>query len=196
MAHNRFQGLGAFYDAPEAERLFASTAPVRDQADLFASKVETVAGALDDYAGAVRPIVAHLDRLRSRAAEFVASVKTDDGDVDDKWTQDQDKIDEHTALWDEIAQAQADFTAAETAANNKITALVGGTQYVPQGYEGTFVPLGSKTYGYTADALKHADRLPWGTPEARTHGAFDLSHHIEEGRVSIKDNVVGTVTGS
>ncbi|CAM5236805.1 hypothetical protein SALBM135S_00644 [Streptomyces alboniger] len=195
MAHNRFQGLGAFYDAPEAERLFASTAPVRDQADLFASKVETVAGALDDYAGAVRPIVAHLDRLRSRAAEFVASVKTDDGDVDDKWTQDQDKIDEHTALWDEIAQAQADFTAAETAANNKITALVGGTQYVPQGYEGTFVPLGSKTYGYTADALKHADRLPWGTPEARTHGAFDLSHHIEEGRVSIKDNVVGTVTG-
>ncbi|MGW5866569.1 hypothetical protein ACWFRJ_30850 [Streptomyces sp. NPDC055239] len=195
VAHTKFQGLGAFYRAPEAEELFASTAPVRDRADLFASKVETVAGALDDYAGAVRPIIARLDRLRTRVADFVAGLKTDSGEIDDEWTQDQDKIDQHEALWSEVGQAKADFTAAEIAANNKITALVGGTQYVPQGYEGTLVPRGAQVYGYTADALKHADKLPWGTPEALTYDKFDLSHHVREAGVSIKDNVVGTVTG-
>ncbi|MFE0131721.1 hypothetical protein ACFWY6_09100 [Streptomyces sp. NPDC059037] len=195
VAHSKFQGLGAFYRAPEAEELFASTAPVRDRADLFASKVETVAGALDDYVGAVRPIIARLDRLRTRVATFVAGLKTDGGEIDDEWTQDQDKIDQHDALWDEIGQAQADFTAAETAANNKITALVGGPQYVPQGYEGTLVPLGARVYGYTAEALKHADKLPWGTPEALTYDKFDITHHVEDAGVSVKDNIVGTVTG-
>ncbi|MFD3578532.1 hypothetical protein [Streptomyces sp. NPDC058644] len=194
-AHTKFQGLGAFYHAPEAERLFASTAPVRDRSDLFASKIETVAGALDDYAGAVRPIIARLDRLRTRVADFAASLKTDSGEIDDEWTQDQEKIDQHDALWAEVNQAQADFTTAEIAANNKITALVDGPQYVQQGYEGTLVPLGAQIYGYTAEALKHADKLPWGTPEALTYDKFDLSHHMDEARVSVKDNVVGTVTG-
>lgn len=195
VAHSKFQGLGAFYHAPEAERLFASTAPVRDRSDLFASKVETVAGALDDYVAAVRPIIARLDHLRTRVVDFAASLKTDSGEIDDEWTQDQDKIDQHAALWSEVGRAQADFTAAETAASNKITALVDGTQYVPQGYEGTLVPRGAQVYGYTADALKHADKLPWGTPEALTYDTFDLSHHVEEAGVGFTDAAVGTVTG-
>ncbi|QQC89030.1 hypothetical protein [Streptomyces alfalfae] len=193
--HSRFQGLEAFYEAPEAERLFASTAPVRDRADLFASKVETVAGALDDYAGAVRPIVARLDRLRTRAAAFVASLKTDGGEIDDEWTQDQEKVDEHAALWAEIARAQADFTAAETAANNKITAMVGGTQYVPQGDGVISGPLGARVYGYTAEALEHADKLPWGTPEARTYDTWDYKHHLKDAGVGFKDAFVSTAVG-
>ncbi|MBW5423375.1 hypothetical protein GKQ77_17680 [Streptomyces sp. BG9H] len=194
-AHSKFQGLEAFYRAPEAEELFASTAPVRDRADQFASKVETVAQALDEYAGAVRPVIARLDRLRGRVADFVSGLRTDSGEIDAEWTRDQDKVDQHTALWGEIAEAQAAFTRAEITANNKITALVDGTQYVAQGYEGTLGPLGARVYGYTAEALKHADKLPWGTPEARTYGMLDLSHHIEEAGVSIKDNLVGAVTG-
>lgn len=193
--HSRFQGLEAFYEAPEAERLFASTAPVRDRADLFASKVETVAGALDDYAGAVRPIVARLDRLRTRAAAFVASLKTDGGEIDDEWTQDREKVDEHAALWAEIAQAQADFTAAETAANNKITAMVGGTQYVPQGDGVISGPLGARVYGYTAEALEHADKLPWGTPEARTYDTWDYKYHLKDAGVGFKDAFVSTAVG-
>ncbi|WP_150476785.1 hypothetical protein [Streptomyces alboniger] len=195
MAHSRFQGLGAFYRAPEAEDLFASTAPVRDRADLFASKVETVAQALDEYAVAVRPVIKRLDRLRGQVADFVSGLKTDDGEIDAEWTQDQDKIDQHAALWVEIAEAQAAFSKAEITANNKITALVDGTQYVAQGYEGTLVPLGARVYGYTAEALKHADKLPWGTPEARTYDKWDFSHHVEEAGVSVKDNLVGAVTG-
>ncbi|MEY7976044.1 hypothetical protein AB8O53_06885 [Streptomyces pilosus] len=41
--HSRFQMLGAFYTAPEADALFATTQPVMDKADVFAAKLETVA---------------------------------------------------------------------------------------------------------------------------------------------------------
>ncbi|MEV6958898.1 hypothetical protein AB0M97_06785, partial [Streptomyces sp. NPDC051207] len=34
--HSRFQGLSAYYRAPEAEQLFATTKPVKDKADAFA----------------------------------------------------------------------------------------------------------------------------------------------------------------
>ncbi|NED90254.1 hypothetical protein G3I76_60535, partial [Streptomyces sp. SID11233] len=53
--HSRFQVLGAYYEAPEAEELFATTQPVMDGADAFATKLETVAGALQTYAAEARP---------------------------------------------------------------------------------------------------------------------------------------------
>ncbi|MEU4683981.1 hypothetical protein AB0G24_12820, partial [Streptomyces xinghaiensis] len=40
--HTEFQGLSAFYTAPEAEALFASTKPVQDRADEFADDLEKV----------------------------------------------------------------------------------------------------------------------------------------------------------
>ena len=55
--HTRFQGLSAYYRAPEAEKLFASTKPVQDRADAFADDLEKVATALSDYASEVRPLV-------------------------------------------------------------------------------------------------------------------------------------------
>ncbi len=36
--HSQFQGLSAYYTAPEAEQLFASTKPVKDRAEDFATK--------------------------------------------------------------------------------------------------------------------------------------------------------------
>lgn len=38
--HTQFQGLSAYYQAPEAEKLFASTKPVQDRADGFADDLE------------------------------------------------------------------------------------------------------------------------------------------------------------
>ncbi|MGH4029272.1 hypothetical protein ACQB60_10100 [Actinomycetota bacterium Odt1-20B] len=194
-AHTKFQALAAFYHAPEAGDLFSSTAPVRDSADLFADKVEIVAEALDEYASAVEPIKAKLADLKAKVTTFVAGLKTDGGEIDEDWTQDQDKIDEYQGIWDGIAAAKGAFTAAEIAANNKITALVGGTQYVAQGDKGTLIPRGSKVYGYTGDALKHAKELPWGTPETRTYSKWDVGHHIENVSTDFKDLAVGTVTG-
>ena len=66
-AHRQFQGLSAFYEAPEAEQLFASSAPVRDAADAYADKVSGVVSALSAYAVEVGPIakVEH-ERLQPR----------------------------------------------------------------------------------------------------------------------------------
>ncbi|KOX03112.1 hypothetical protein ADK65_07660, partial [Streptomyces sp. NRRL B-1140] len=75
--HSRFQGLSAYYDAPEAEQLFATTKPVKERADDFADGLEKVSGALSSYATEIRPLVAKLKELKTKAHTFVESVKDD-----------------------------------------------------------------------------------------------------------------------
>ncbi|WP_393097040.1 hypothetical protein [Streptomyces sp. LN325] len=200
-AHTQFQRLSAFYQAPEAEDLFASTAPVRDRADGFGDKLATVADALATYATEVAPIAARLKHLQSEAATFVAGLKTSSGAFDENWNHDQDKVDQHQTLMNGVAEAKAAFTAAEIAANNKITALVGGTQYVMVGGgKALFIPRGVELYGYTADALERMEKLPWGTPVSKSHNWWDpddLGYYTKsfvwDGL--IVDNVWGTIDG-
>ncbi|WP_369238211.1 hypothetical protein AB5J56_33540 [Streptomyces sp. R21] len=204
-AHTRFQALAGVYQAPEATDLFASTAPARDRADEFAGKVETVAAALAEYAATVKPIIDRLKELKVKAAAFVASVDKDTyrgsgdwthGPVDNDWTKNQDKIDEHTALMNAVDKAKAAFEAAEIAAHDKITALVGGTQYMQQSNH-MLVPLGVKFYGATAETYEQAQKLPWGTPQALTHSGWDLGHQIKEHVWDgfVVDGVGGTIDG-
>jgi hypothetical protein len=200
-AHTQFQRLSAFYQAPEAEDLFASTAPVRDRADGFGDKLATVADALATYATEVAPIAARLKHLQSEAATFAAGLKTSSGAFDEHWDHDQDKFNEHKALMNAVAEAKAAFTVAEIAANNKITALVGGTQYMMQGGgKALFIPRGVHLYGYTAEALEQMEKLPWGTPVSKSHNWWDprdfgyyAKSHIWDGFVV--DNVWGTIDG-
>ncbi|MGW3421327.1 hypothetical protein [Streptomyces phaeochromogenes] len=199
-AHTSFQGLSAFYQAPEADDLFASTTPVRDRADGFADKVATVAEALTTYAVEVTPIIARLKRLQTEAVTFVAGLKNGSGAFDEDWTDDQDKVDENQALMNDVAAAQAAFTAAEIACNNKITALVGGTQYVIGTGDKQFLPLGAEIYGYSAEVLQQAKELPWGTPVSKSHDWWDpkdfgyyAKSFVWDGL--IVDNVWGTVDG-
>ncbi|MDI9834454.1 hypothetical protein [Streptomyces sp. KAU_LT] len=199
-AHRQFQGLSAFYEAPEAEQLFASTAPARDGADTFADKVATVADALSTYAAEVAPVIARLERLQSKATAFVAGLKTPDGEFDEDWTDDADKVEQHQALMHDVNVAQAAFTAAEIACNNKITALVGGTQYVMNTGARQFSPIGAEMYGYSAEVLDHAEKLPWGTPETQSHDWWDpddLGYYAKSFFWDgfIVDNVWGTVDG-
>ena len=199
-AHRQFQGLSAFYEAPEAEQLFASTAPARDGADAFADKVATVADALTTYAAEVAPIIKRLERLQSKATAFVAGLKTPSGEFDENWTDDADKVEQHQALMHDVNVAQAAFTAAEIACNNKITALVGGTQYVMNTGEKQFMPLGAELYGYSAEVLDQAKELPWGTPVTQSHDWWDpddLGYYAKsffwDGL--IVDNIWGAVDG-
>ncbi|NUV61631.1 hypothetical protein [Streptomyces sp. CAI-85] len=199
-AHRRFQGLSAFYEAPEAETLFASTAPARDGADAFADKVATVADALSTYATEVAPIIARLEHLHSTATAFVAGLRTPGGEFDENWTDDADKVREHQGLMHDVNVAQAAFTAAEIACNNKITALVGGTQYVMSTGAKQFRPRGTELYGYSAEVLDQAEELPWGTPVTQSHDWWDLNDlgyytksFVWDG--FIVDNVWGTVDG-
>ncbi|MGW6736288.1 hypothetical protein [Streptomyces sp. NPDC055013] len=199
-AHRQFQGLSAFYEAPEAERLFASTAPARDGADSFADKVATVADALSTYAAEVAPIIKRLERLQTKATAFVAGLKTPTGEFDENWTDDADKVEQHQALMHDVNVAQAAFTAAEIDCNNKITALVGGTQYVMNTGAKQFMPLGAELYGYSAEVLDQAKELPWGTPVTQSHDWWDpddLGYYAKSFFWDgfIVDNVWGTIDG-
>ncbi|WP_327191044.1 hypothetical protein [Streptomyces xinghaiensis] len=184
--HTQFQGLSAFYTAPEAEALFASTKPVQDRADEFADDLEKVKSALDEYASEVRPLVAKLKQLKADAAAFVASVEDDD-----EWKYDGDKIDEHNALQSDVTATVAAFWEAERTAANKITALVGGTQY--RANDGSD---GKNMYGFSADDMKDAE-VPWGTAENEKYHWYEVHQHIKsfvwDGL--IVDGVWGTIKG-
>ncbi|MEU7065117.1 hypothetical protein [Streptomyces sp. NPDC046161] len=157
--HNAFQALDAVYDAPEQEELLNSTIPVRDKADEFAKKLESVSGALASFATSARPLVSKMKQLRADAEKFVAENKDDDD-----WQQDQHKIDENARLVREVGMTWVAFQGVERDAANKITALVGGTHFV--------VDDGShKTgmYGFEESDVKDARETPWGTADEREY---------------------------
>ncbi|MFI0775319.1 ADP-ribosyltransferase, partial [Streptomyces sp. NPDC021212] len=171
---------------PEAERLFASTKPVKDRAETFADDLGTVSTALSEYATEIRPLVTKLAQLKTKATTFV-----NDNKDDDDWEYDEDKVDEHNQLRDDITATVAAFWAAERTCHNKITALFGGTQMVAGD--------GSKAknqYGFNADDLKNA-KLPWGDPVEEKHHVWEVGHWVKsfvwDGL--IVDGVWGTIKG-
>nr|WP_202035199.1 YwqJ-related putative deaminase [Streptomyces mexicanus] len=184
--HNRFQGLSAYYTAPEAEQLFATTKPVKDRADTFADGLETVSGALAGYATEIRPLVKKLEDLKREATTFVASVKDDDD-----WEYDGDKVAHHNRIRDEVTKTVAAFWAAERTCHNKITALWHGTQMVAG--DGSDK---ANQYGFNAEDLKNA-KLPWGDPVEEKHHWYEVGHWVKsfvwDGL--IVDGVWGTIKG-
>nr|WP_272910333.1 hypothetical protein [Streptomyces mexicanus] len=184
--HNRFQGLSAYYTAPEAEQLFATTKPVKDRADSFADGLETVSGALAGYATEIRPLVKKLEDLKREATTFVASVKDDDD-----WEYDGDKVAHHNRIRDEVTRTVAAFWAAERTCHNKITALWHGTQMVAG--DGSDK---KNQYGFDAEDLKNA-KLPWGDPVEEKHHWYEVGHWVKsfvwDGL--IVDGVWGTIKG-
>ncbi|MEU0626656.1 hypothetical protein [Streptomyces sp. NPDC005989] len=184
--HTQFQALSAYYEAPEAEQLFASTKPVQDRADGFADDLEKVASSLSDYATEIRPLVTKLARLKTDATTFVNENKDDD-----EWEYDGDKVEEHNKLRDDITATVAAFWAAERTCHNKITALFGGTQMVAgDGSER------KDQYGFDADDLKNA-KLPWGDPVDEKHHWYEVGHWVKsfvwDGL--IVDGIWGTIKG-
>ncbi|MDQ1045597.1 hypothetical protein [Streptomyces sp. V4I2] len=184
--HSQFQGLSAYYTAPEAEQLFATTKPVKERADTFADDLETVSSALSSYATEIRPLVDKLKQLKTDATTFVSSVKDDD-----EWEYDGDKVEEHNQIRDDITATVAAFWAAERTAHNKITALWGGTQMVAgDGSER------KDQYGFSADDMKNA-KLPWGDPVEEKHHWYEVGHWVKsfvwDGL--IVDGIWGTIKG-
>ncbi|MBD3932368.1 protein phosphatase [Streptomyces chumphonensis] len=185
--HSTFQGLSAFYTAPEAEQLFGSTRPVSDRADGFADDLEKVAGALVGFAEEARPIVARLERLKGEAQSFVDSVKDDD-----EWTYDEEKIETNNALVGDISAAVAEFWAAERSAANKITALVNGTRWVAN--DGSD---GANMYGLSVEDMRRAGETPWGRMAEEDHHWYEVGHWVKSYVWDgfIVDGVWGTLTG-
>ncbi|WP_258052928.1 hypothetical protein, partial [Streptomyces sp. Ru73] len=184
--HSHFQGLSAFYKAPEAEKLFATTKPVKDRADEFADGLETVASALSAYADEIRPLVPKLAALKTKAQNFIRDHKDDeDGDYD------EDLIHEHNQIRDDITATVAAFWAAERTCHNKITALWHGTQMVAG--DGSDK---QNQYGFNAADMKNA-KLPWGDPVEEKHHWYEVGHWVKsfvwDGL--IVDGIWGTIKG-
>ncbi|MGW8332629.1 EndoU domain-containing protein [Streptomyces sp. NPDC055897] len=192
--HKEFQGLSAFYHAPEAERLFATTAPVAAKSDAFAGDLEKVAGALTVYGDTVRPLAKRLEDLKAQALAFTTSIE---GDA--HWHRDQDKVDRNNALKGGVEAAMQAFYEAEIACHNTITALVGGTTLVLGGY-GTqkIVRMGTVEYGARAEDLSHFGNVAWGSAAEREFTGADWWLHQGRSLVwdgFIVDGIGGTLKG-
>jgi hypothetical protein len=166
--HSRFQMLGAYYTAPEADDLFATTQPVMDKADTFATDLETVADALDTFSIEARPLAKRLEQLKTHALAFVSSVE---GDED--WTEDEDKVHRNKELVDDVTATQLAFQEAERRAASKISAIVGGPTFVADHGSG-FYARNTVTYGYDRDLLEGAKELPWGSVDDQSYEAWSL----------------------
>ncbi|MFC8986181.1 hypothetical protein [Streptomyces sp. NPDC057115] len=191
--HTRFQGLSSCYTAPEAEQLFATTAPVAAKADEFADDLEKVAAALSSYETAIQPLVARLKSLKRRAETFRQQIAGDDD-----WRADDDNVQLNNDLVYDVNTTSEAFWQAEVDCHNAITALVGGsTLILEDGADKRLVKRGTRTYGFTADLLNQSDDLPWGSiVEKERHGLDWLGHQVwEVGKGFFVDGVWATVQG-
>ncbi|GGU28789.1 hypothetical protein [Streptomyces lavendofoliae] len=184
--HSSFGGLSAFYKAPEAEQLFATTQPVKDKALDISGDMCTIAGALGTYASDIRPLKQKLDDLRRDAVTFRQKIAEDD-----KWREDGDLVEENNNRRNEIAEVWTQFQAAERSAHAKIVALVGGKALkVNDGSNGEGM------YGYDAEALKQAKSLPWGDAVEESTPWWQVWEHAYDfGKGVIVDGVWGTIKG-
>ncbi|MEE1928202.1 hypothetical protein V1J52_08340 [Streptomyces sp. TRM 70351] len=164
--HGRFQGLSAFYTAPEAEQLFATTRPVAERADAFADRLEQVGGILDAFRARAQPLVRALERLRAEARAFVESVRDDE-----EWRFDGDTIDRNAELVQAVSVLQAQFWAAEREAANSITALVGGARWTAGDGTG-----GEGTYGLSVEDMRGLTETPWGDVLEEEHHWHEFGH--------------------
>lgn len=166
--HSSFGGLQAFYKAPEADQLFATTKPVADRGAALKSDLATITGALGTYSDDAYPLVEKLRQLKRDAGAFLVKAN-----ADDEWREDGDLVEENNRRRDEIAETWAAFQAVERACYNKIISLVPhGTPLTTGDGSG-----GKGMYGYDAEALKQAKGLPWGDPVKESTPWYHIHEH-------------------
>ncbi|MFI6723546.1 hypothetical protein [Streptomyces atratus] len=184
--HTSFGGLSAFYKAPEAEQLFATTKPVADTGLDLSSDLCVIAGALGTYSDDAYPLVEKLKELKREAVAFRVKV-----DGDDEWREDGDLVEENNHRRNEIAEVWAAFQEVERACHAKIVALVGGKALKTN--DGS---TKEGMYGYDAEALKQAESLPWGTPVEESTPWWQVWEHAYDfGKGFVVDGVWGTIKG-
>ncbi len=156
--HATWQGLVAFYQAPEVGQLLAVTAPVQHVCTAAGEDYQTVGRVLERYSAEVRQFQARLDALRAQAADFERSV-----DGDDDWADDDAQRDRNNELLAAVNTAMADFHDAERRCANAINALYGGQQYRASDGDGRHE---RGEYGATAGqygaAAAGEGGVPWG----------------------------------
>jgi hypothetical protein len=191
--HSTWQGLSAFYSAPEAAELFAATGPVKQKTEAVGSDIAAVGAALVTYADEVRPIKARLASLHSEAKTFFDSVNGDDD-----WRKDGDKVNHNNQLLSDVNGQISAWMAAQRRCANAIGRLFGGIQYVEDNGDGT---RNQNEFGYSGELLNQAaagdDGVPWGKPDERDKPWYqDVGDALASfGKGVVVDGLWGTVKG-
>lgn len=150
-------GLEGHYVAPESEELLAAVDPVAADGDEMDDKITTVGQALIDFAEEIRPLLARWKSLKADAETMAADI----AEQGEEWTRDEDRVDEHNQLNNDLAAVQTEYQAAERDCANAITALVeGGTRFVAAELDGSTVPArGEVVYGLAEAPPRHGHQL-------------------------------------
>ncbi|MEL5960428.1 hypothetical protein AADR41_37700 [Streptomyces sp. CLV115] len=184
--HSSFGGLSAFYKAPEAEQLFATTRPVAATGLSLSSELCVIAGALGTYSDDAFPLVEKLKELKRDAVAFRV-----EAEADDKWREDGDLVEENNRRRGEIAEVWAAFQEVERACHAKIVALVGGKALKIDDGSGK-----KGSYGYDAELLKQVKSLPWGEAVEESTPWWQVWEHAYDfGKGFLVDGVWGTLKG-
>ena len=141
--HATWQGLRPVYAAPEAEQLFAATAPVQHVATAVGEDVATVGRALAGYAEQVREIQTRLELLRADATTLAADLAAHPAQVPAGVLVAGPALaraDRAAALDAAVLAAVAEFDEAQRRCATTITALYGGTGYRPDDGDGHLEP--------------------------------------------------------
>ncbi|MEY9214295.1 hypothetical protein ABH917_003741 [Thermobifida halotolerans] len=154
-----WSGLEGNYIAPESEELLAAVNPVADAGDEMETNIRTVGQALIDFAADIRPILSRWKALKADAVELSEKIRGDDD-----WREDEDTVEEHNQLNDDLLAAQNDYMAAERECANKITGLFGGTRFIAAATDGsTVADDGEQVYGFTE--APEGVETPWASPQ-------------------------------
>ena len=189
--HTTWQGLAAFYRAPEAAGLLAATAPVKTKTAHVGHDLTVIGQALLTYADAVRPLQTRLNNLWVEAWAFRGLVDGNDG-----WNESRHLVAQHNQLITDVDAAVAAWEAAERTCANTIDTLFGGVHWVLDNLDGTHQ---TNEYGYTAkdlDQASHSGAGLWGkAAEHDLHwwqdGWNDWVHFHDGGHQAVIDTLVG-----
>ncbi|RSN52823.1 hypothetical protein [Actinomadura sp. WAC 06369] len=112
------------YEAPEGDLLRRAARPVREDTAEFAWGVWRVAGALESFAEAIRPIKARLESLLVDAHAFVLAAPAD-------WREDEGQVAENNRLVAAVRDQAVALAAAEERCAADIYAAYGGREAAP-----------------------------------------------------------------
>ena len=177
-------GLEGNYITPESEELLAAVDPVADDGDEMEDKITTVGQALIDFAEEIRPLLARWKSLKADAETLAADIR----ETGEEWTKDEDKVDQHNQLNNDLAAVLTEYQEAERNCANAITALVeGGTRFIAANLDGSTV-AGDGEVVYGLSEAPEDVATPWATPQE-----YDAPWWVDVGS-ALWDIGAGTVT--
>ncbi|NKY39211.1 hypothetical protein [Cellulomonas septica] len=183
---DRWRGLSAVYEAPEAPALLDGILPVEPAAARYADALAQVATAVREYADTIRPVQRTLTGLRDDARSF-----RDRAAARERWDGDQDLVDENTRLVHAVGVQQSLLDEAARQCALRIRAATRGDsalrECTPDGLHvsrATTLPAGDQPWGHV---VRRHDPCP-------KSAAVQVKHFLWDG-IAV-DSVWAGVAGS